>query len=47
MDIEDLEMNDITEEREEEETNLDWDVYGYSLENFDNNTSVYEGKEAL
>ncbi len=49
MDIEDLEMHDMTKERqkeereeEEEETNLDWDGYDNSLDNFDNNTSHYD-----
>ena len=51
MDAEDLEMHDMTEERqeeerqeeEEEETKFDWDGYNNNLEDFSDNASQYEG----
>ncbi len=54
MDTEDLEMHDMTKERqeeerqeeereEEEETSFDWDSFVNNLENFSHNASQYEG----
>ena len=51
MDTEDLEMHDMTKERQEEEreegekeeTNLDWDSFDNNLEDFSDNTSQYGG----
>jgi hypothetical protein len=49
MDTEDLEMHDMTKERqeeereEEEETSFDWDSFVNNLENFSDNASQYEG----
>ncbi len=44
MDTEDLEMHDMTKEREEEEeTSFDWDSFMNNVENFSDNASQYEG----
>ncbi len=49
MDTEDLEIHDMTKERqeeereEEEETSFDWDSFVNNLENFSDNASQYEG----